>query len=79
MTVVKMENWLDMDNTGKDWVKVDEYLDDGGRGDQDEECGGEAADQIITWGEPVATFRWDNARDVDSRTLVLEKLRFQSK
>ena len=30
MTVVKMESWLDMDNTGKDWVKVDEYLDDGG-------------------------------------------------
>jgi hypothetical protein len=75
-TVVKMENWLDMDNDGKDWVKVDEYLDDGGWGDKGEEYGGEP-DQIITWGGPVATFRWDNAEMLTSRILVLEKLRFQ--
>jgi hypothetical protein len=25
-TVVKMENWLDMDNTGKDWVKETNIL-----------------------------------------------------
>jgi hypothetical protein len=72
-TVVKMENWLDMDNDGKDWVKVDEYLDDGGWGDKGEECGG-APDQIITWGGPVATFRWDNARDVDFKNLSVREI-----
>ena len=72
-TVVKMENWLDMDNDGKDWVKVDEYLDDGGWGDKGEECGGES-DQIITWGGPVATFRWDNARDVDFKNLSVREI-----
>ena len=25
----------------------------------------EKRDQIITWGGPIATFRWDNAKDVD--------------
>jgi hypothetical protein len=45
-TVVKMENWLDKNNDGKDWVKVDEYLDDGGWGDKGEVCGG-APDQTF--------------------------------
>ena len=72
-TVVKMENWLDIDNDGKDWIKVDEYLDDGGWGDKGEECRG-ASDQIITWGGPVATFRWDNARDVDFKNLSVREI-----
>jgi hypothetical protein len=72
-TVVKMENWLDIDNDGKDWIKVDEYLDDGRWGDKGEECGG-ASDQIITWGGPVATFRWDNARDVDFKNLSVREI-----
>jgi hypothetical protein len=72
-TVVKMENWLDIDNDGKDWIKVNEYLDDGGWGDKGEECGG-ASDQIITWGGPVATFRWDNARDVDFKNLSVREI-----
>lgn len=28
-----MENWLDKNNDGKDWVKVDENVDDGGWGE----------------------------------------------
>lgn len=72
-TVVKMENWLDLDNDGKDWIKIDEYLDDGGWGDKGEECRG-ASDQIITWGGPVATFRWDNARDVDFKNLSIREI-----
>ena len=72
-TVVKMENWLDKDNDGKDWVKVDEYLDDGEWGHKGEECGGEP-DQIITWGGPVATFRWDDARDVDFKNLSVREI-----
>jgi hypothetical protein len=73
MTVVKMENWLDIDNNGKDWIKVNEYLDDGGWGDKGKECRG-ASDQIITWGGPVATFRWDNARDVDFKNLSVREI-----
>jgi hypothetical protein len=72
-TVVKMENWLDLDNDGKDWIKVNEYLDDGGWGDKGEECRG-LSDQIITWGGPVATFRWDNARDVDFKNLSVREI-----
>jgi hypothetical protein len=72
-TVVKMENWLDLDNDGKNWIKVDEYLDDGGWGDKGEECRG-LSDQIITWGGPVATFRWDNARDVDFKNLSVREI-----
>jgi hypothetical protein len=72
-TVVKMENWLDINNDGKDWIKVDEYLDDGGWGDKGKKCRG-ASDQIITWGGPVATFRWDNARDVDFKNLSVREI-----
>jgi hypothetical protein len=71
---VKVENWLDIDNDGKDWVKVDEYLYDGGWGDKGEECGGGAPDQIITWRGLVATFRWDNARDVDFKNLSVREI-----
>jgi hypothetical protein len=60
---VKLENWLDTRANGT-WVKVDEYLDIGGWGDEGERCEGEP-DQLITWGGPVATFRWDEASDVD--------------
>jgi hypothetical protein len=66
-TVVKMEIWVDKNEDGKQdgpWVKVDENIDSGGWGDSDGECGGEP-DQIITWGGPIATFRWDGASDVD--------------
>ena len=62
-TVVKMEIWVDKNEDGKQdgpWVKVDENTDSGGWGSEGEECGG-ASDQIITWGGPVATFRWDGA------------------
>ena len=62
-TVVKMEIWVDNNEDGKQdgpWVKVDENIDSGGWGDNGEECGGEP-DQIITWGGPIATFRWDGA------------------
>jgi hypothetical protein len=58
---VKMEIWVDKDNNNT-WEKIDENLDDGGWGDEGEECDGDA-DQIITWGGPIATFRWDSVDD----------------
>src|SRR5829696_2794379 len=75
-TAVKMEIWLDKNNDGN-WVKVDENIDRGGWGDEGEECGGED-DQIITWGGPVATFRWDGADSVDIKNFSVREIRVPS-
>ena len=74
-TVVKMENWLDKNNDGN-WIKVDENVDDGRWGDKGKKCRG-APDQIISWGGPIATFRWDNAKDVDFKNLSVREIQAQ--
>ncbi len=71
-TAVKMELWLDKANDGK-WVKVDENTDRGGWGNEGRECNG-APDQIITWGGPIATFRWDTATNVDFKNLSVREI-----
>lgn len=63
ITAVKLESWIDPANNNT-WTKVDEKIDAGGWGDEGDICGGNP-DQIITWGGPVVTFRWDSATDVD--------------
>jgi hypothetical protein len=70
--VVKTELWLDTDNSGN-FVKVDERVDSGGWGTEGTECGG-APDQIITWGGPITTFRWDSATDVDFKNLSVREI-----
>jgi F5/8 type C domain len=75
-TAVKMEIWVDNNEDGNQdgpWVKVDENIDSGGWGDNGEECGGEP-DQIITWGGPIATFRWDGASDVDIKNFSVREI-----
>lgn len=72
-TVVKLENWLDNKNNGN-WAKIYEYTDTGGWGTQGTKCGG-ATDQIITWGGPIATFRWDSAADVDIKNFSVREIR----
>jgi hypothetical protein len=75
-TVVKMEIWVDKNEDGRQdgpWVKVDENIDSGGWGNSGEECGGES-DQIITWGGPIATFRWDGASDVDIKNFSVREI-----
>jgi hypothetical protein len=71
-TVVKLENWLDNNNNGN-WAKIYEYTDTGGWGNQGTQCGGNP-DQIITWGGPVATFRWDSATDVDIKNFSVREI-----
>lgn len=71
-TVVKLENWLDADND-KDFVKVYEKTDSGGWGNDGGGCGG-SSDQIITWGGPIVTFRWDNANNVDFKWLSVREI-----
>ena len=75
-TALKMENWVDMNEDGNEdgpWEKVDENIDAGGWGSEGEECGGEP-DQIITWGGPIATFRWDGASDVDIKNFSVREI-----
>ena len=70
-----MENWVDQNNDGN-WVKVFEPVDAGGWGHEGIGCGGQA-DQIITWGGPIATFRWDSATDVDFKNLSIREINAQ--
>ena len=71
ITAVKEEIWLDPNDNGT-WVKVNEFTDAGGFGDQGQVCGGKP-DQIITWGGPITTFRWDKTTNVDIKDFMLEK------
>ncbi|MGD1836073.1 MAG: carbohydrate-binding protein [Nitrososphaeraceae archaeon] len=70
--VVKMENWIDKNSDGN-WVKANEYIDSGKWGKKDKKCDGKK-DQIITWGGPVSTFRWDYADDVDFKFLSVREI-----
>ena len=47
--------------------------DQGGWGSEGGECQG-ASDQIITWGGPTATFRWDNGDSIDIRKLSVREI-----
>jgi hypothetical protein len=68
----KVEMWIDQNNSNV-WKKVHEYVDRGRWGSTMNRCGGEP-DQLITWGSPVATFRWDNTADVDFRNLSVREI-----
>jgi hypothetical protein len=71
-SAVKLEMWLDKDNNNQ-WMKVNERVDNGGWGNNGGECGGDP-DQIITWGGPIATFRWDSASDVDIKNFSVREI-----
>jgi hypothetical protein len=71
-TMVKLENWVDKTNSNN-WVKVDERIDSGGWGSEGDTCGG-SPDQIISWGGPIATFRWDSATNVDFKNLSVREI-----
>jgi F5/8 type C domain/Putative metal-binding motif len=75
-TVVKMEIWVDKNEDGNQdgpWEKVDENIDGGGWGTEGGECGGKP-DQILSWGGPIATFRWDGATDVDIKNFSVREI-----
>jgi hypothetical protein len=55
------------------WKKVHEYTDKGNWGSTMNRCGG-APDQLITWGSPVATFRWDKTANVDFNDLSIREI-----
>jgi hypothetical protein len=70
--VVKTELWIDTNNNGN-FVRVDENVDRGSWGTEGTACGG-APDQIISWGGPITTFRWDTATDVDFKNLSVREI-----
>ena len=71
-SVVKLELWVDKNNNNN-WIKANEKTDKGGWGNAGRECGGKA-DQIITWGGPIAAFRWDGATDVDIKKFSIREI-----
>ena len=71
-TAVKLELWVDKNNKN-DWIKATEKIDKGGWGNTGSECGGKP-DQIITWGGPIAAFRWDGATDVDIKNFSVREI-----
>ena len=58
---------------GKTFKPLNRMVDKGGWGDEGDHCGG-APDQKITWGGPIATFRWDNATDVDFKNFSIREI-----
>jgi hypothetical protein len=71
-TAVRLQSWFDANNDGK-WVKINDFVDSGRWGNQGGYCGG-PPDQIITWGGPIATFRWDYATDVDFKNFSIREI-----
>ena len=71
-TAVRLQSWFDANNNGT-WVKINDFVDSGGWGNQGGYCGG-APDQIITWGGPIATFRWDHATNVDFKNFSVREI-----
>lgn len=71
-SAVKLELWVDKKNNN-DWIRAAEKIDKGGWGNTGTECGGKP-DQIITWGGPIASFRWDGATDVDMKKFSVREI-----
>jgi hypothetical protein len=71
-TAVKLELWVDP-NTDNNWQKVYDFIDKGGWGNDGGECNGEP-DQIISWGGPVASFRWDGGSDIDIKNFSVREI-----
>jgi hypothetical protein len=71
-TVVKMESWVDPNNNNQ-WQKVYDFIDQGGWGSEGGECNGEP-DQIVTWGGPIASFRWDDGNSIDIKNLSVREI-----
>jgi hypothetical protein len=72
-TAVHVETYLNDNADGVTWKKMQE-LTDAGWGEGASHCGGSPDNMPITWGGPLATFRWDNAEDVDFKWLSVREI-----
>ena len=66
---IRLELWLDLDgidaagNPRNNWQRVrvvEDHPDGGSWGADAQECRAPRADQIMFWGGPWVTYRWDN-------------------
>ena len=60
---VRLEQCIDEDSNNN-WHRMLHYTDTGNWGGGYPDCGA-ANTQVITWGGPIAVFRWDNIDDMD--------------
>jgi len=67
-----MESGLDLNNNNQ-WQKVYDFIDQGGWGSQRAECRGDR-DQIVTWGGPIAAFRWDDGNGIYIKNLSIREI-----
>ncbi|WP_141589455.1 MULTISPECIES: carbohydrate-binding protein [unclassified Myxococcus] len=71
---VHLELYLN-DNADKvSWEKVYDFVDAGDWGGDAEHCGGADGAIPLTWGGPIATFRWDSTDDVDFKWLSVREI-----
>lgn len=71
---VKLESYVNENADGVTWCKVAEVVDSGSWGGTASTCGTSVNAMPITWGGPIATFRWDNATDVDFKWLSVREI-----
>jgi hypothetical protein len=71
---VRLQLWLDEDADKLTWRKVVDLYDTGDWGEDAMPCPGASAKLPITWGGPIAVFRWDNAPDVDFKWLSVREI-----
>lgn len=69
---VKLEQWIDQDASNT-WHKVLEFIDNGDWGGGHPNCGG-TDHTIITWGGPIAIFRWDNIDNMDIKDFSIREI-----
>ena len=69
---VRLEQWIDEDSNNN-WHKVLSYTDDGHWSGGHPNCGG-SNNQVITWGGPIAIFRWDNIDDMDVKDFSMREI-----
>jgi hypothetical protein len=69
-----MEAWLNENADKVTWRQVYSYDDTGAWGGDAGHCGGTDSKMLITWGGPIAVFRWDDSSDVDFKWLSVREI-----
>jgi hypothetical protein len=71
---VHMEAWLNENADKVTWKKVYSFDDAGSWGGDSSTCGGNDDRMLLSWGGPIATFRWDDCGDVDFKWLSVREI-----
>ena len=70
---VRLEQFID-ENSNNNWHRVLLYTDNGHWGGGYPECGG-LDTQVITWGGPIAIYRWDNIDDMNVKDFSVREIK----